>query len=363
MHNIQLMTVCEGPLALNNNAFELCRDFIKPDGDRFFTQVSRLDGYLADIAKQEGYKAGDTLKLILPFLKAAGLTNAGLTEFAEKTVRLAPGAEAVYRFLNTLGFPIFEVSTGYRQFAEVVGKKLGFAEDRIFCMELDLDRYTLSPGEADKLKALKDEITALPPLDIPPQAQKPEDLSSETRESISQMERIFGKAIPGMDIGRMYEEVNSIGGPEKARALADSLARTGVGMADTMYVGDSTTDMEAFKAVRMGGGVAVSFNGNRYAVNLAEFIVVANNAWPVALLTAIFQRWGKDGIVELSTSSQAGHQKIVALPEAVVEPIVMGLQGRNFSFYPANMPNREKVIKESAAMQARLRGEAIAASG
>lgn len=361
MHNIQLVTDCEGPLALNNNAFELCRGFIKPDGDRFFTQVSRLDDYLADIAKQEGYKAGDTLKLILPFLKAAGLTNTGLTEYAEKTVRLVPGAEAAYRFLHTQGFPIFKVSTSYRQFAEVVGKKLGFAEDRIFCTELDLDCYALSPGEADRLKAIKDEITALPPLGIPPRAQKPEDLSSETRESISQMERIFGEVIPGMDIGRIYEEVNPIGGPEKARTLEESLARTGVGMADAMYVGDSITDMEAFKAVRVGGGVALSFNGNHYAVNLADFIVVANNAWPVALLTAIFQRWGMEGLVELSTSSQAGHQKIIALPEAVVEPIVMGLQGRNFSFYPANMPNREKVIEESAAMRARLRGEAIAA--
>lgn len=360
---IQLITDCEGPLALNDNAFELCRDFIKPDGDRFFIQVSRLDDYLADIARKEGYRAGDTLKLILPFLKAYGLTNAVLTQYAEKTARLVPGAQEAYRFLHKQGFPIFAISTSYRQFAEVVGQRLGFQRERIICTELDLDRYSLSPGEAERLQAVKDDITALPDIEFAPGAKTPEDLSSAAREAVHRMEHIFWEIIPEMDIGRIYEEVTPVGGREKARALEESLAQTGLRMADAMYVGDSITDVEAFKAVRVGGGVAVSFNGNHYAVNFAEFIVVADNAWPVALLAAIFQRWGKEGMMELSTSSQAGHQKIVALPEAMVEPIVTGLKGRNFSFYPADLPNREKVVEESAAMRARLRGEAVAALG
>ena len=57
-------------------------------------------------------------------------------------------------------------------------------------------------------------------------------------------------------------------------------------------------------------------------------------------------------------------QKLVKdYPEAVIEPIIMGLQNRNFSYYPANVPNKEKVIQESAAMRAKLRGEAVAALG
>ena len=82
MLQIQLHTACEGPLALNDNASELCREFIKPHGDRFFTQVSRYGDYLADIAKKPEYQAGDTLKLILPFLKAHGLTNAMIRDFS-----------------------------------------------------------------------------------------------------------------------------------------------------------------------------------------------------------------------------------------------------------------------------------------
>ena len=50
MGNVQLDTACEGPLALNDNIFELCREFIKPHGDRLFRQVSRYDHYLAEVA-------------------------------------------------------------------------------------------------------------------------------------------------------------------------------------------------------------------------------------------------------------------------------------------------------------------------
>ena len=98
MLQIQLNTDCEGPLALNDNAFELCREFMKPHGDRFFTQVSRYGDFLADMAQKPEYQAGDTLKLILPFLQAHGLTNALSRDFSSQNLRLVPGAEEAYRF-------------------------------------------------------------------------------------------------------------------------------------------------------------------------------------------------------------------------------------------------------------------------
>ena len=93
MPNVQLDTDCEGPLALNDNAFELCREFIQPQGDRFFRQVSRYDNYLLEVAKRPGYKSGDLLKLILPFLKANGLNDAQVEAYSRQHVTLVPGAE------------------------------------------------------------------------------------------------------------------------------------------------------------------------------------------------------------------------------------------------------------------------------
>ncbi|MBU4356168.1 MAG: hypothetical protein KJ822_12590, partial [Proteobacteria bacterium] len=290
MPNLQLDIDCEGPLALNDNAFELCREFIQPQGDRFFRQVSRYDDYLVEVAKRPGYKTGDSLKLILPFLKAHGLTNARIEAYSRKNVTLVPGAEGAFKFLHSRDFPIFEISTSYRPFAEAVGLKLGFKKARIFATELDLDRYSLSAAEAEELKRLQGEIVAAPAIELPPDAAAA-DLAP-VAEAIAVLDRIFWERLPAMEIGALFQEVNLIGGPEKAKAVTDSLAQTKLAMADMVYVGDSITDVPAFEAVRAGGGLAISFNGNRDAVNAAEVIVVADSAWPLAMLMAILQLWG-----------------------------------------------------------------------
>jgi energy-converting hydrogenase A subunit R len=363
MPAIQLVTDCEGPLALNDNAFELCRNFLKPDGDKFFKQVSRYDDCLAEIVKRPGYKAGETLKLILPFLKASGLTNAAVLDYSLKTMRLVPGAEEAYRFLHTLNFPLFEISTSYRQFAEAVGTRLGFARERIFGTELDLDRYASSQNETTVLQRLKTEIVSAPEIHLPAGAASMTDLPEEVQESIQRFDQIFGALIPEMHLGVIYREVNPLGGFEKARALSDSLKQTGIGLADTIYVGDSITDVQAFEAVRAGGGLSISFNGNRYAAKAAEVIVVADTAWPIALLAAVFRDWGKDGVKELAVKGRPEPSRSLVLPEAVIEPLARGLHGHGFNLYLSNNPRMDDVVKESEAMRSRLRGAAIAALG
>lgn len=360
MPKMQLNTACEGPLALNDNAFELCREFIKPHGDRFFNQVSSYDEYLANIAKRPDYQTGNTLKLILPFLKAHGLTNSLLRDFSTQNIRLVHGVAEAYRFLHSFKFPIFEISTSCRQFAEVVGTKLGFDAAHIFCTELDLDRYPLTPAEAGELQHLEEEILATPAIELPAGAAALADLPGPAQEAIVRLERIFFERLPQMEIGVIYREVNPVGGAEKAKALADSLATTGLMAADTIYVGDSSTDVQAFEAVKTGGGLAISFNGNRTAMKAAEVVVVSDSAWSIAMLTAIFQLWGKAGVLEVAAPESRTKSRSLVLPEAMIEPIAMGLEGHIFNLYMADNPNQEKIIRESEAMRARLRGEAIA---
>ena len=129
--------------------------------------MSRYDDYLVEVAKRPGYKSGDILKLILPFLKAHGLTDAQIEAYSRKNVTLVPGAEGAFKFLHSRDFPIFAISTSYRPFAEAVGLKLGFKKERIFSTGLDLDRYSLSAAEAEELKRLQREIVAAPAIELP----------------------------------------------------------------------------------------------------------------------------------------------------------------------------------------------------
>ena len=83
---------CEGPITKNDNAMELAEHFI-PQGGHFFSVISRYDDFLADIAKRQGYRAGNTLKLILPFLKAYGATNRRIKEYSARNLLLVAGAD------------------------------------------------------------------------------------------------------------------------------------------------------------------------------------------------------------------------------------------------------------------------------
>jgi energy-converting hydrogenase A subunit R len=363
MGNVQLDTACEGPLALNDNIFELCREFIKPQGDRLFRQVSRYDHYLAQVAKRPEYQGGGLLKLILPFLKAQGLTNARIEAYARKNLTLMPGAEAAFTFLHSRDFPIFGISAGCRQFAEAVGLKLGFKREHIFGVELDLDRHTLSGAEAGELERLQGEIIAAATIELPAEGDEAADVPAPVAEAIAELDRIFGERLPAMEIGAFSQEVNPMNGPGKAKAVAESLAQTHLSLADIIYVGSSSTDVQAFEAVRAGGGLAISFNGSPAAVNAAEVIVVADSAWPLALLTAIFQLWGKDGVLEVACPETREKSRSLVLPEAVIEPIGMGLEGHLFNLYDQSADNLDKVVEESQAMRAKLRGEAIADLG
>jgi energy-converting hydrogenase A subunit R len=361
MPSIQLNIACEGPLALNNNAFELCRDFLPPDGVRFFTQMSQYGDYLANLAKKPEYKSADIVKLILPFLKGAGLTNEKMAKYSQEHISLAPKAEATYRFLHSLNLPIFAISSSYRPFAAAVAARLGFVPERLFCTEVDLDSYELTEAEAGELRSLLEKITAAPAIELPPAAKTLQDLAPEVQETLKLLDTIFMDTIPQMNIGRMYQEIKVMDGPEKAQAVEASLAQTGVTMANLLYVGDNRTDVPAMDKVRSGGGVTLSFNGDRHAVRSADIIVVADTVWPVALLLAVFLQWGKDGVVELAQSTQPGASKYLAIPESMIEPIMMGLQeGKTFNLYHPSTSRREEVINDSTAMHRRLRGEAIA---
>ena len=147
---------CEGPISINDNAFELSNHFID-GGDKFFEIVSRYDDVLADVLKRQGYNAGGTLKLILPFLKAYGATNGNIIDFSKNNVHLIPGAIETLKFINSI-MPSFIVSTSYYHYIMAVCNKTGFPIENTYSTKLDMDNIDINPKEIDIIKGYKEEI-------------------------------------------------------------------------------------------------------------------------------------------------------------------------------------------------------------
>ena len=85
------VTDCEGPLSVNDNAYEIA-DFFIPQGGEFFSILSNYDDILVE-KNTPNYLAGSTLKMILPFFKAVGLSEKDLIEFSEDHIYMIDGAK------------------------------------------------------------------------------------------------------------------------------------------------------------------------------------------------------------------------------------------------------------------------------
>jgi energy-converting hydrogenase A subunit R len=294
------ITDCEGPITKNDNAAELAEAFI-PKGDVLFRKVSLYDDYLAEVVKKDGYKAGDTLRLILPFFKAFGLNDSTMMKFSRRNIRMIPQADCMLR--EVLGLiPAYVVSTSYSPYIRAVCEALGFPFANTYSTTVSLDRYDLSPEEKMRLKDIHAEIVDLPDFSISSEACSPEDLSEADRQTVKRLDEIFWSVLPDMNINRIILEVNPIGGREKALAIEKIRKAEGAELRDVFYVGDSITDVDAFRLVKTGGGLALSFNGNDWAVKEASFAVTAQSALPIGWLAMLFVSQGHLGFHDLMMS-------------------------------------------------------------
>jgi len=352
---------CEGPISKNDNAFELTSHYV-PEGSRFFTLISRYDDILADVVKRRGYKAGDTLKLILPFLKAYGATNQGIIEYSSKNILLVPGAAEMLKHVRNL-MPSFIVSTSYEQYMRALCDLIGFSFENVYCTRLDIDKYEISKKEATRLKHLREEMVKMPLLEIPEGAKSLDDFPKELQGTVKRLDGIFWQELSCMNVGRMLQEVNPLGGEEKAHAVKEIVKRLKSGLHNVMYVGDSITDVSAFRLVRERGGLTVSFNGNAYAVREAEIAVLSEDAVVTAVLADAFNKFGKMFVTRLAEKWAPASLKRFSLAQPL-ERRLYSLREKRFPRVEAVTPeNRERLMRESSSFRKTVRGEAVGKLG
>jgi energy-converting hydrogenase A subunit R len=352
---------CEGPISTNDNAYEITSHFV-PDGDRLFTIISRYDDVLADILKRPSYKAGDTLKLVLPFLKAYEVTDQKMRDFSTQSLVLISSVKEALRYVRGIA-DVFIVSTSYEHYIKALCQVLDFPFENTYSTRLSIDKYHTTEQEKTQLKKIARQIAQMSVIEIPPKATSNEDFSSQDQKTIQLLDRFFWRDIANMESGRIYSEINPVGGNEKAETIRDVTQKLDVTLKDIMYVGDSITDKEAFKFVKENGGLTVSFNGNQYAVENAEIAVLSENSVVTAVIADVFCRFGKEQTLKLV--EDWNHAKLEK------SEVNRGLLKRFFELYPKELPkakiitgeNMQILAKESSEFRKKVRGEAIGRLG
>jgi energy-converting hydrogenase A subunit R len=353
------VTDCEGPISKNDNAFELTNYFVS-EGDKLFSLISKYDDVLADVVKKPGYKAGDTLRLILPFLKAYGATDKKIREYSSRNVLLVPGARNTLTFVRKL-MPSFIVSTSYEQYISSLCQLTGFCNT--YCTCLDIDKYEIGEEETKLLRELGEEIAAMPMIEIPENSHSIQDFFPRNQATVERLDEIFWEEIQRMESGRMLEEVNPVGGLEKAKAVQDIVGKLGSGFEKVMYVGDSITDVQPLRLVRENGGFAVSFNGNDYAVREAEVAVLSGNTIVTSVLADSFCRFGRNQTFKLVEEWGSSGLEKYCVPPALRERMLASHASGFPRVERITDENRERLKRESSIFRRSVRGEAIGKLG
>lgn len=277
MFEKSFITDCEGPLTLNDNAFEISAKIIE-DGGELFKILSLYDDYLADIVKKENYKAGNTLKLILPFFACENLKNEGMIDFSKNNIYSVRDSKFLLSYLKT-AMNIYIVSTSYGQYIEAVSDYMDVPFENTFYTNVDMDGLSLNDDEIKKIMEFKQLI-----LDNPKDYELFDD--------------IFFNQITKMEIYDKIKDIEVVGGEGKKLAIDEIIARDGIDVDNMLYIGDSITDVEPLEFARINDGISISFNGNEYPLKVAEIAIVSPSAVTTAVIANIYANFDKDKVLK-----------------------------------------------------------------
>lgn len=351
---------CEGPITKNDNAFELASHYI-PNGDKLFTVLSRYDDILAYFLRRTEYKAGNTLKLVLPFLKAYDVTDQDMQEYSAQSLILVSNAINTLKYVRSVAHT-FIVSTSYEHYIKALCHALDFPYENTYCTKVNIDKYSFEKNK-NRLKKLAAEISQMPITEIPQEAKTLRSFSEQHQRMIQRLDEIFWKELSSKKFGNILDDVSPVGSGEKANAVKEAALQVGIDMSDIIYIGDSITDVDALRLVKENGGLAVSFNGNQYAVKDSEIAILSEDSTVTAIISDVFCRFGKREALRLveNWSSEA-------LAKSTVRKTLLDCF---FKLHKGQLPkarvvtseNMKSLGEESSEFRKTVRGDAIGRLG
>lgn len=362
----------EGPFGKNDYAMEISNHFI-PNGTLLFTLLSKYDDILADVLKRNNYGAGDTLKLILPFLRAYGATNDKIEKYAANRTSLLSGSLDTLRFVKSI-MPSYIISASYDICFSHIWKILKMPRENFYCTILNIDDYELNINEKERLKKITAELTNIANqlvnkrnrselIKIPRAARNLGDFSKHDIEIIEKLDSYFWEEISSMEAGRMLQEVNVVDSAGKAEAIKEIRKKLGIYLNNCMYIGDSITDALALRYLRENNGLAISFNGNEYAIKEAEIAVISDNTVITSLLAYIFNKYGKNKLIELVENWSLKNIEKYSYPSKLQKNINQIFKKKLRRIEIISKNNIKDLVSESINFRKRIRGEMIGVLG
>lgn len=348
LYKKSFITDCEGPLTLNDNAFELANHFVD-NGGELFKILSLYDDYLVDEVKKPNYKAGNTLLLILPFFLVENIKNKDMIEFSRNNIFTVSESKFLLDYLKER-MNTYIVSTSYGQYIEALANYMDFPFENTFYTKVDVDALDITDDEISKIIEFKDQIL-----------ENPEDYEL--------FDSIFFNEIPKMGFYNLIKEVDVIGGEGKKLAIDKIIDNDSIDINEILYIGDSITDVEPLRFARDHDGISISFNGNIYPLKEAEIAIISPSAITTAVIANIYADNDKKVVLDFINDYNDENNLEELFKKYDIDYNVKEEFFKVFENYDkpiikiVNQENFDEILEASTKMRNEIRGQDIGGLG
>jgi energy-converting hydrogenase A subunit R len=293
------ITNCEGPVSKSDSTREIAEAFI-PEGGKLFTLLQQFDSYLGDIEKIKNHVYGNSLKYILPFLKAANVTDKDVREFLNQHISIMSGTKEMLVSIQEK-METYIVSTSYVHHMEAIAKYLGLEPANTYSTRVFFDDYTMGEREQKMFTGLTSAFLQLPAISW----NEAGVISPEGQFAIDSLKAFLFERLSTLSVNQWLKGIQIMSGVAKADAVLDIAKRSNVSLEDIVYVGDNITDVNALSLIKEQGGLSISYNGNRQAVLNADYIVVSEDTGILKEIALTLCQSGKKDIKQGTTREGA----------------------------------------------------------
>jgi energy-converting hydrogenase A subunit R len=287
----QFICGCHGFLTPNNSTRDLCARYMR-DGGRVFDVLTAYETVAAIDIRADREDGNGIVKMLVPLLRANGVTDHSAYTFFKENLNLMPGAEHAMHYIRDLE-PCFINTEALDHQMMNVTDLLGIPMTNVNCSQAAFDSVDIGRREGKELRDFTARLARMDPNVI---LSGDEGLSVRM---VGEIDAMIADRLPKMDFFEDLSHVVSIGANEKSYTLLEIRNQTNIEFNSTFYVGSGPSDHLAMDIVKDTGGLAVSFNGCREAVWNADIAIMSRDSTVIALLAAEFYDSGMESVHSL----------------------------------------------------------------
>jgi energy-converting hydrogenase A subunit R len=284
-------------LTRSNHVRDLCARYVK-NGGRLYDVLSRYDSLTLYALGRDSANAGSVNRLVVPFLKAGGITDEAAYNFCKSTSVLMPDADKVLRYIASQ-MPAFISSESYEHHLMNLGESMDFPLSNISCNLFSFDSIKISRPDSKAIRGIASTIINARLTDEMYSVTQSPYLNKFDSKLVDMVDDEYIKKTSKMEFNDQLRKDIRIAGNEKAYAILELCRKKEIEMGATIVVGSDESDYPALDLVRDSDGLALAFNGTEYAVRGSNVAIIDENPITVAVLSMEFYNGGIESVYDM----------------------------------------------------------------